>query len=265
MRPILFLKSMGVIVRPLAAAAAILLAGALPGAAATFALVHGAFVGGWYWDPVAEDLRARGHRVVAVDLTGHGTRSAESDRDVSIEDHIRDVTEAIRAEAEPVVLVAHSYGGRPATGAWDTTHERVAAVVFVEAAAPCGTGPLALPFEARERLALEALASETLASGLLPPPAELERRHPGRTIMPQSIDALHGAVPLTRGPLPDTPGAYVLGAQSRARLYQQYAKRISDERGWTVYEIESDHDLVHDAGEVLTRLLDELAGTLPKD
>ena len=34
----------------------------------TFALVHGAWHGGWAFDPVAEHLRAAGHGVVAPDL-----------------------------------------------------------------------------------------------------------------------------------------------------------------------------------------------------
>lgn len=35
---------------------------------AGFVLIHGAFHGGWCFDPVAERLRARGHSVCAPDL-----------------------------------------------------------------------------------------------------------------------------------------------------------------------------------------------------
>jgi pimeloyl-ACP methyl ester carboxylesterase len=35
---------------------------------ATFGLVHGAWHGGWAWDPLRAELEARGHRVVAPDL-----------------------------------------------------------------------------------------------------------------------------------------------------------------------------------------------------
>ena len=35
---------------------------------AIFALVHGAWHGGWAWDPVAEELRSRGQSVLAPDL-----------------------------------------------------------------------------------------------------------------------------------------------------------------------------------------------------
>ena len=34
----------------------------------TFALVHGAWHGGWAWDTLAPELAARGHHVLAADL-----------------------------------------------------------------------------------------------------------------------------------------------------------------------------------------------------
>jgi pimeloyl-ACP methyl ester carboxylesterase len=34
----------------------------------TFALVHGAWHGGWCWEPLVRELEARGHRAIAVDL-----------------------------------------------------------------------------------------------------------------------------------------------------------------------------------------------------
>jgi hypothetical protein len=37
-----------------------------------FVLVHGAFVGGWIWGPLAERLEALGHGVEALDLPGSG-------------------------------------------------------------------------------------------------------------------------------------------------------------------------------------------------
>ena len=113
----------------------------------TYVLVHGAHVGAWYWKPVVLGLRERGHRVVAVDLTGHGTRASENSADVTLEQHIDDVVEAIRSTGERVVLVSHSYGGRPATGAWDRARDSIAAVIFLEAMSPYGTGENALQFD----------------------------------------------------------------------------------------------------------------------
>src|SRR5262245_53274673 len=49
-------------------------------AAREFVLVHGAAHGAWCWDAVARRLEARGHRVVTLDLPGHGRRAAEAGR-----------------------------------------------------------------------------------------------------------------------------------------------------------------------------------------
>jgi pimeloyl-ACP methyl ester carboxylesterase len=226
-------------------------------------LVHGSFVGAWYWDPVAEGLRAMGHHVTAVDLTGDaGVADLAT---VTLQAQIGDVVAAIEAADAPVVLVAHSAGGRPATGAWDLARDRIAVVVFLEAVAPYGSGDLALPEEKGQRAALAQADPASVERGYLLPPPYLADRYPGRTLVPQSLAVLHGAVPLTQGPLPDTPGAYVLGADSIAPLFRQYAQRVAEERGWTVYEIGTGHDMVHDDADVVTRLIDHLARTLPDE
>jgi pimeloyl-ACP methyl ester carboxylesterase len=225
-------------------------------------LVHGSFVGAWYWDPVVEGLEDRGHDVIAVELTGFGAREVADPAAVTLNDHIRDVVAAIEAMPGKVVLVAHSYGGRPATGAWDIARDRIAAVILLEAVAPSGTGPLALPYEAAQRTALEAAFPDAVAAGALPVPAYVAKRYPDRPLAPQSIQALHAAVPLTRGALPDTPGAYVIGSNSTARLFRTYARTVQTERGWEIWEIETGHDMVHDNADVVTRLIDKLSREL---
>jgi pimeloyl-ACP methyl ester carboxylesterase len=64
---------------------------------ATFALVHGAWHGGWAWDLLRDALEARGHEVTAPDLPCE-------DVDAGIEDYARCVP---RAD----VAVGHSLGG----------------------------------------------------------------------------------------------------------------------------------------------------------
>jgi hypothetical protein len=72
----------------------------------TFALVHGAWHGGWCWERVAPLLRAAGHATVVVDLP-------TEDVDAGTARYARIVVDSLsQADGnEPVVLVGHSAAG----------------------------------------------------------------------------------------------------------------------------------------------------------
>ena len=81
-------------------------------------LVHGAWGGAWIWRRVLGPLRAAGHEVHAVTLTGDGERAHLRRPDISLQDHVADVLGLIDAEElRELVLVGHSYGGMVITGA----------------------------------------------------------------------------------------------------------------------------------------------------
>src|SRR5215212_2673974 len=64
----------------------------------TYVLVHGAFSGGWIWAPVAERLRAQGHRVFAPTLTGMGERRHLLSPGVTLDTWVDDLINVIEAE-----------------------------------------------------------------------------------------------------------------------------------------------------------------------
>ena len=100
-------------------------------------LVHGAFHGGWCWRDVAGPLREAGHTVFTPTLTGLGERSNLLAKSVDLDVHIEDVINVIRyEELDDVVLVAHSYGGMPVTGAADALADRLRALVYLDAFTP---------------------------------------------------------------------------------------------------------------------------------
>ncbi len=81
-------------------------------------LVHGAWGGAWVWRRVLAPLRAAGHEVYAVTLTGDGERAHLRRPDISLQLHIDDVLGLVEAEElNDLVLVGHSYGGMVITGA----------------------------------------------------------------------------------------------------------------------------------------------------
>ena len=68
-----------------------------------FALVHGAWHGGWAWNEVVAELEARGHRAVAPDLPCE-------DVDAGAGDYAQVVVDALGGERNAIV-VGHSLGG----------------------------------------------------------------------------------------------------------------------------------------------------------
>jgi pimeloyl-ACP methyl ester carboxylesterase len=82
----------------------------------TYVLIPGAWHGGWAWRPVAERLRAAGRR--AITLTLPGMSDGDDPSGYQLQDAVEYITDQVlRRESGNVVLVAHSWGGFPATGA----------------------------------------------------------------------------------------------------------------------------------------------------
>jgi len=136
-------------------------------------LVHGAWGGAWIWRRVLGPLRAAGHEVHAVTLTGDGERAHLRRPDIGLKTHVADVVGLIEAEElSDIVLVGHSYGGMVITGAADALLARdrslLRRLVYVDAMVP-------LPGECwAEHHNPEVVASRTALArahdNALPPP-----------------------------------------------------------------------------------------------
>lgn len=232
---------------------------ATPAAADTFVLVHGAWVGEWAWDSVAERLRSAGHIAVAVPMTGLGTRASEAGPGITVQDHIADIVTVIEAADEPVILVAHSWGGRPATGAWDAARDRMAHVVLVEAVGPVNDNPPAIRADGESLAFIVTFQPDLADTGLFPPPPGIEEV-PGHPLSPMSLSALYGEVPLTGGPLPATPGTYIAGEGSSLPNLARYGAYLHDWRGWNFISIPGGHNLPETNPEGLAEVLLQIPG-----
>lgn len=104
---------------------------------ATFVLVHGAWHGGWCWKKLTPLLRAAGHDVLAVTLTGLGERSHLLNADVDLDTHVQDVALTLEYEdVANVVLVGHSYAGMLIPAVAEAEPDRVSQLVWVDAFLP---------------------------------------------------------------------------------------------------------------------------------
>jgi pimeloyl-ACP methyl ester carboxylesterase len=106
-----------------------------PGERAGVVLVHGAFQDARAWDDVVPLLRAKGLKVVTVNLPGRA--SAGSAVETATLDAYRSaVLAAVQAQEAPVVLVGHSFGGITISSVAEAVPQKIRTLVYVAAYLP---------------------------------------------------------------------------------------------------------------------------------
>lgn len=236
---------------------------------ATYVLVHGGGHGGWCYQPVARLLRAKGHEVHAPTLTGLADKAHLLTADVGLDTHITDVARLIEYE-DPgeVILAGHSYGGVIITGVADRVPERIAHLVFLDAAIPSHGESLAGMAPALERLAAETRVVDGVELGLWPESemtqaiyglgdcalAEWARArltpHPWRTFTEPLMLSDPDAVARIPRTIVNCPGTL------RARSGESLDRYHAAERVW---EIDTGHDLMLTEPEATAEMLLRLA------
>jgi pimeloyl-ACP methyl ester carboxylesterase len=138
----------------------------------TFVLIHGAYHGGWCWRRVADILEKNGHKVYAPSLTGNGDRSHLLSKDITLDTQITDIANlVIWEDLKDICLVPHSFGGWPASGALERIHDRVAAIVWLDAFRPENGEKATDTISPYSRKAMEEAVAKGEA-GRKPPPAK---------------------------------------------------------------------------------------------
>jgi pimeloyl-ACP methyl ester carboxylesterase len=99
----------------------------------TYVLVHGMSHGAWAWAPLAARLTRAGHRVIAMDLPGHGRRAHERAR-ATVDRYAAAVADAMTLSgAHDAVVVGHSMGGVVIPKVAERVPARVRRLVFLAA------------------------------------------------------------------------------------------------------------------------------------
>ena len=217
----------------------------------TFVIVHGTWGGGWAWKKVDSLLSASGNIVYRPTLTGLGERAHLSSAKISLNTHISDIVNTILYEdLYNVVLVGHSYGGMVITGVADRIPERMAELIYVDAALPEAgesvismSGNLVLGFK--------------IENGLIIPPWVSEGKVPPKDV-PHPINTWVDNISLTNPKRLQIPGTYILTVDKGKKpenddFYSQYERAVGKE--WTVMELESDHNPQWSAPTKLSNML----------
>ncbi|QMW03895.1 alpha/beta fold hydrolase [Spirosoma foliorum] len=102
----------------------------------TYLLIHGGWHGAWCWKKVVPLLEAKGNRVLAIDLPGHGDDKTPM-ATVTLDDYVQKIVSVVNTQTGPVILVGHSMAGIAIAQAAEVLgKEKVAKLVFLDAFMP---------------------------------------------------------------------------------------------------------------------------------
>ncbi|EPS63353.1 hypothetical protein M569_11432, partial [Genlisea aurea] len=110
-----------------------------------FVLVHGGGFGAWCWYKTIALLEEGGFRVSAVDLTGSGIHSFDTNSITSLAHYVKPLTDLLGKlnDGEKVILVGHDFGGACISYAMELHPSKVSKAIFL-AAAMLASGQCAL-------------------------------------------------------------------------------------------------------------------------
>lgn len=214
-------------------------------------LVHGAWGGAWVWRRVLAPLRAAGHEVHAVTLTGDGERAHLRTPQIGLQTHIDDVVGLVHAEElHGAVLVGHSYGGMVITGAAAALRarepRRVRGLIYVDAMVPMpgeGWGDAHPPEVVAARRAAAAQHDNAL-----PPPDPrdfgldgadadwLRRRH-----VPHPFGMYREPLHFDGALVDSLPRLFIDCTQPAYPTIDAMRRRVRQQPGWQVVEMACGH------------------------
>lgn len=234
---------------------------------AAFVLIHGAWHGGWCWKRVEKALRSQGHEVYAPSLTGSGERKHLLSPTIGMDTYVQDVVNLIEyGELEEVVLVGHSAAGASISKAAESVHERLRALVYVDAVIlPSGKSMFdVFPPQMTAGMREAAKAGEGY---YMPPEQEMlfsffasdcsiaDKRWILRMATPQVIKPYEDAVDLSRFYQLTIPKTYVRCLRSQAGTHRKVAEKF----GMEYSEIDAGHDPMISRPDELVLML-QMAG-----
>jgi pimeloyl-ACP methyl ester carboxylesterase len=237
-----------------------------PGARKTFVLIHGAWHGGWCWRRVADRLEAEGHKVYTPTLTGLGERSHLMTAGINLDTHIADIVNVFEWEdLKSAVLVGHSYGGWPISGAIEHLLPRVSSIVYLDANMPVDgeKGTDGQPAESRQ--ALEAAVARGEYSRPAPSVATFQIADPADAawvvakMTAQPIGVTTQAIRLTGARDRVEKKTFIRALRHPSALFDKALAACKADKSWRTYELDVGHDVMVDEPDRLVEILLEVA------
>ena len=99
---------------------------------ATFVMIHGAFSGGWSWDPLRQPLLDAGHQLLTPDLPSQGDDKTPY-ADITLDAYVERVLQTIESQNEKVILCGHSLGGISISQTAERCTDKIEKLVYIAA------------------------------------------------------------------------------------------------------------------------------------
>ena len=220
----------------------------------TLVAVHGAWAGGWHFKKMAPLLEARGWKVYRPSLSGLGEHFHSARPDIGLATSMDDIVIFILFEdLHDVVLLGHSYGGMVITGVADRIPDRIARLVYLEAALP-NDGESLFSLRKGPRAELE----KTTKDGFIVPNWGRPGKPPPIDV-PQPVKTFSDPLALkNQSAAAKIPGTYILTVEPGKSPEQDdffAASERARARGWPVIVIPGDHNPQWRQPEVVVDLL----------
>ncbi|PON79700.1 Methyl esterase [Parasponia andersonii] len=100
-----------------------------------FVLVHGGGFGAWCWYKTMTLLEEGGFKVDAVDLTGSGVHSSDTNSITSLAQYVKPLTDILEKlkDGKKVILVGHDFGGVCISYVMELFPSKIAKAIFIAA------------------------------------------------------------------------------------------------------------------------------------
>jgi pimeloyl-ACP methyl ester carboxylesterase len=241
---------------------------------ARFILVHGAFAGGWCWEPVVGPLEDAGHAVSAPDLPGSGADDTPVG-EVTLDAYAARVCDELARDSEPAILVGHSMGGMVITQAAARAPAQICSLVYLAAFLPRDGQSLLdlthLPEGADDQVQANLTIEGDPAVGVLTPRAQAAALFNCATLRqldwalertrPQPLAPFLEPVALA-APIDPSKRTYIYCTQDHAIPPALQRRMVKESPCAATHELDADHSPFLSRPAPLARLLRQIAAEL---
>jgi pimeloyl-ACP methyl ester carboxylesterase len=237
-------------------------------------LVHGAWHTARAWQRLTPLLQQSGMKVAAVDLPARGDATAAAH--LRMADYVAALAAVVATFQEPVLVVAHSFGGMVATQFADENPAAVAGVLYLAAFVPKDgqavmdlvTDPAFAASEtSKQSLHLaegySTFPSDDANSAFYSDVAARDFAHDRPHLVPESLVAMTDRVPAHPQGVLAVRRGYIECSRDRALPIEMQRKMRHDTGVPLVATLEADHSPFYSQPEALLPLIRHFASTPP--